>query len=424
MQRYIRFKIFVNMSSINIQQLIPKNEILPITSLSVFNSEAYPLSIFDEKIIDFFNALSRQIVQHPLLRRVPAATSLAFWLRKGNLQRIIGENQHLIDNKKYKVQPVGTVFHVCPSNVDTMFLYSLAASLLVGNKNILRLSKSVNETYINHIIEEIRGLLQKNEFAVFNDYLSIVRYEREKEINHFFSTHADARVIWGGDATVNTFKEFATKPRVKDLYFADRRSAVIVKAAEFIHQTAEEQIKIANKFYNDSYTFDQRGCSSPQMIFILGNPSDTKTFEDTFYKLLVNIAEKEYENDITSLASHKLNYLAMDAMDGYAIAQKHDNNYLVFAEVDTLDTEKETCGGGYFYTKHIENIQEIKTFINKKVQTISYHGLNKADLEEIHQLSYGIGIDRIVPIGNALDFDYIWDGYNLIEELSTKKVIF
>jgi hypothetical protein len=28
------------------------------------------------------------------------------------------------------------------------------------------------------------------------------------------------------------------------------------------------------------------------------------------------------------------------------------------------------------------------------------------------------GIDRIVPIGNALDIDFKWDGYDLIKTLS------
>ncbi len=28
------------------------------------------------------------------------------------------------------------------------------------------------------------------------------------------------------------------------------------------------------------------------------------------------------------------------------------------------------------------------------------------------------GIDRVVPIGRTLDFDLIWDGYNLVERLT------
>ena len=28
------------------------------------------------------------------------------------------------------------------------------------------------------------------------------------------------------------------------------------------------------------------------------------------------------------------------------------------------------------------------------------------------------GIDRIVPVGKTMDFDLIWDGYNLYERLT------
>ena len=33
------------------------------------------------------------------------------------------------------------------------------------------------------------------------------------------------------------------------------------------------------------------------------------------------------------------------------------------------------------------------------------------------------GIDRVVPIGNALDFNSIWDGYDLVEQFSRKVSI-
>ena len=28
------------------------------------------------------------------------------------------------------------------------------------------------------------------------------------------------------------------------------------------------------------------------------------------------------------------------------------------------------------------------------------------------------GIDRVVPVGKTMDFDLIWDGYNLVERLT------
>jgi hypothetical protein len=58
-----------------------------------------------------------------------------------------------------------------------------------------------------------------------------------------------------------------------------------------------------------------------------------------------------------------------------------------------------------------------------KVQTLSHWGFADEELLDLNKLSNCEGLDRIVPMGEALNFHYIWDGYNLFEELS-RKVFF
>ena len=82
-----------------------------------------------------------------------------------------------------------------------------------------------------------------------------------------------------------------------------------------------------------------------------------------------------------------------------------------------------TCGGGYFYLQNIQNVSELTDFSNKNYQTLTYFGLSQEEKIEIIKLSQGKGIERIVPIGKGLNFDYIWDGYNLIDELCSKKYL-
>ncbi len=33
------------------------------------------------------------------------------------------------------------------------------------------------------------------------------------------------------------------------------------------------------------------------------------------------------------------------------------------------------------------------------------------------------GVDRVVPVGRTMDFDLIWDGYNLVTQLTREVVI-
>jgi hypothetical protein len=68
---------------------------------------------------------------------------------------------------------------------------------------------------------------------------------------------------------------------------------------------------------------------------------------------------------------------------------------------------------GFFFEGKIKKIGKIKRFVNKKYQTITYYGMSGDDLQsEIIKNSIE-GIDRIVPFGNSLNIDMIWDGMDL-----------
>ena len=60
----------------------------------------------------------------------------------------------------------------------------------------------------------------------------------------------------------------------------------------------------------------------------------------------------------------------------------------------------------------------MKKFITKKCQTVSYFGFNKEQLKLFLLNSNLSGIDRMVPIGNALDINIVWDGFEVTKHLS------
>ena len=68
---------------------------------------------------------------------------------------------------------------------------------------------------------------------------------------------------------------------------------------------------------------------------------------------------------------------------------------------------------GYFYEYNIKNLNDIKNYINNRYQTLTYFGLNKIVLRNFAIKNRLDGIDRIVPIGQALDINFFWDGYDL-----------
>jgi len=411
------------MTDLEILQITPERKKLFITELKVLNKRNFKLPVFDPIVVSFFNNLSKSILADSDLNKVAALAALGFWLRKSHINQIIAENQHITNSKKIHSSPLGVVFHICPSNVDTMFLYSLAISLLVGNKNILRISQRFSDPLIEKIFELISDNLKKEEFKLLQEYICIVSYGHNNEINEYFSGKADARIIWGGDATINTFKTFATGTRTRDIAFADRISCSIFNTKAFNKETSETKKELARKFFNDSYTFDQKGCSSPQFIFLLGKAEDNKIFEKDFYDLLSYFSSHNYNNDIASIASMKLNKLVEDSINEQNVNSViKESNYLYFLNMDQINHDLiHSCGAGYFYVQQLNEINQIQELINKKVQTATYFGLSDNELIQLCDVSNGLGIDRIVPVGSALDFEYIWDGFNLLDELTSKK---
>ena len=73
---------------------------------------------------------------------------------------------------------------------------------------------------------------------------------------------------------------------------------------------------------------------------------------------------------------------------------------------------------GFFYELDINKLQNIKHLIKKKLQTITYFGYSKKFLEKFFSENNFNGIDRIVPIGQALELDFIWDGYDINKTLT------
>jgi len=403
-------------------QLVPEKKTVDTETLFSQLDNEYPIGVFDDLVIEFSNDFSKKILRNQVINRIPAYVALAYWLRKSNMKRIIAENQGNANNDRIQLSPLGTIFHICPSNVDTMFIYSLFVALLAGNKNVLRISSRIQDAGMNQIFVLFGGLLEDEKYKKLKGYIRVFSYERNTEINRLFSKNADGRIIWGGDETIRTFKTLTDNPRSRDLVFSDRQSLALFKTAYFNQLGMAEKSTVVKQFFNDAYSFDQKGCSSPQIVLTYGSLSDKETFQNDFYQILEGIVSENYDYDAASIASMKMNQLAIDAVDETISGYYGPNKNLIMAEMNS-SVINHACGGGYFYLKNLSDLFEISDFTHKKIQTLTYFGLNSSEKETILQLSNGKGIERLVPVGEGLSFDYIWDGYNLINELITKKYV-
>ena len=176
--------------------------------------------------------------------------------------------------------------------------------------------------------------------------------------------------------------------------------------------------RIIKRFYNDTYTMDQKGCSSPQAIVWLGK--ENKKIKEKFYKLLSKIAINNFDQNlaVTNEKISKLSLIAANSKLNFKLKFKNFNLVVVKLKNFNTEIEKIRPYNGTFVEINTNNLREIKKIISKKCQTVTYFGIESKKIKNFVIESGLSGVDRIVPVGRALDMNLIWDGKDLIFSLS------
>lgn len=389
---------------------LPKNE-----NFSLPSSTPNP---FDENTVDFLQSLSLQFLSNLKSRSFPELVALGYWLRRANVS-ILKQ-----DFKKYTPGCAvrlgkGLVFHIAPSNVDTIFVYSLVISLLSGNKNVVRISTK-NSDQILLLIELINICLENPSYLKIRDALRVIQYDHSEELNSYFSDNCDLRIIWGGDNSIRSIRNSPLRPHAVDITFTNKFSLAIVDVDGWAALPADKKDDQAKKFCTDVTTFNQNACSSPRMVVWLGgNTQERSTSKNDFW----NRVRLHWKHDETVQAadfSNRLLYMQSHMIEhGSSLAGAvEDDIYRLSITHATRADNIEFSGSGVFLELEIDNLNELTTIIDRKVQTISVAGFGNRELKQVFSELLPLGIDRIVPFGRALDFHPIWDGYNLWESFS------
>ena len=381
------------------------------------------LPAFDSLNLDFLSALSKKILDHPEIKTYPELVALAYWLRKSNLRTVAADFKNNIADSEMIV-PRGLAFHIAPSNVDSIFLYSWTLSLLAGNTNVIRISQNINPQ-LGSLLDIIKELINDRVWAEIKSRNIIITYPRDNEINTYISSRSDVRVLWGGDETVGSLKILPAKPGTKDILFSDKFSYTAVDALIYISLDDNEKKLLARNFCNDAYWFDQMACSSPRFVLFIGPRSECESSSTTFWELLAKELEKKKITDTPEIAVEKLTYMfetiSKTDLAAKSALPKSGKPTVLRVKRDEIKRTRESCGGGFFFECFLNDLEELIPLVNRKDQTLTYFGFFKDKLKLFASKVNGRGIDRIVPIGQALNFSPIWDGYSLLNEL-TKRV--
>lgn len=373
--------------------------------------EATNLPPFGPEQLGFAAALSRLLTTQSVIRPYPELVALGFWLRLANLQRM---QQAFVSSRAGRsFLPRGVVFHVAPSNVDTIFVYSWLLSLLAGNRNVIRISsrESPQTRLLLDCIAELFALPQWQGIAART---AVVRYGHEDVPSAWLSNHCDLRVVWGGDATVEKFRNFKLPVHATELNFANKLSLCMLDSAGVAALQEARLAQLANAFCNDAYWFGQMACSSPHLVFWLGGAASAHEAEARFWVAV----KRELDSRADSIsAANSMNKVV--AADSIAIE-------ITQARIEATDPrvtrvllptpamrDELYCGAGLFQEIVIGELADLLPHLTRRIQTVCYFGIDHTVWQEFVRTRLPAGIDRIVPVGHALDFESTWDGIDL-----------
>lgn len=372
-------------------------------------TDTCPKIPFDDSTVEFLHALSKTLMKSREAKAYPDVVTLGFWMRKSSVRTL--KERFQSDGADFKIGR-GVAFHIAPSNVPVNYAYSLLTGLLTGNANIVRIP-SKDFPQISIINSAINETLKS--YPEMKPYICLVRYGRDKKVNDLFSSLADTRIIWGGDNTISEIRKSPLGPRAGEIAFADRYSLAVIDSDKYL--LTDDKERLAEDFYNDTYLSDQNACTSPRLVVWMG--SKKQEAKELFWKLEHDLVKKKYPfQPIMGINKLTSSYLMAVINEDTHIEDREDN-YIVRVNVSEVkpDLMEFKDNSGYFFEYDCDDILEIRDFCNNThCQTIGFLG----DKETIiHLLTSGIkGVDRVVPIGKTMDFDFVWDGYNLVERLT------
>lgn len=388
-------------------------------SLDVVQSQA-PWPPFRDQALAFVGEVSAAILRGEAHRRHAELIAFAYEMRAVKLKEI-----------KARLQPAtaggvlrgrGLALHFAPANVDTIFLYSFMLSLLAGNTNIVRVSGKASEQ-VDLVLGTLNEVMARPEFADVAKRIVIVRYEHSDSITRELSSKVDVRVIWGGDRTVTTIREAPLPPLAREIVFPDRWSLAVFDATHFL--ASNRQRETVRNFANDAYWFAQMACSSPRLVAWRGDKATTDKASDAFFTMLGEEAQRHIDFIAPVDFVNKRNFEDEMAIRADVHIRAAQNNLVSVVRTEPRDVSRRTdfCGGGAFIDTRIDTLTDLKPLLDRRAQTIVSEGIDAAEWRKLLADVDLPGVDRIVPPGRALSFEFVWDGMDLLREFTRETSI-
>ena len=395
--------MILNLNSLPITVLLPNNSSGQIDT----NLTCLP---FSEQLIDELTELGTFLMT--IGRSVPSIVAAGYWLRKSHLLAI--KSQY----PTQQLQAKGTVFHIAPGNVDTLFFYSMIISVLCGNQTLLRVSNKLSADTQSLLDLINQFFIESTVSAIVKSLITVIQYDHNDSITAEISSASAARVIWGSDETIDYICQFSLNPCIdhnaNNICFPDRYSVAVIQIEN------DAQIKSAcDNLLRDIKPYFQQACSSPKVVYWLNT---AQHFQDKFWILIAKQLSEQESLEAADLISQLVYMQQLPLL----LKTKGTSNNKCTLKVDgllkvaelqtiTLDSIKSHNGLWVLLSIIINDLSDINLF--EHCQTVTMSGIELSEWNSCKDQP----MKRIIPAGQALAFSHIWDGIDLVDMLTMNR---
>ena len=374
------------------------------------------LKPFSSEILTFFENLSSELLFSSTSNtKWPDAVAFGSWIRKANLRKL-SERFSQIQALEGGIRlPRGLSLQFAPSNVEGLFLYSWALSVLLGNQTIVRLSSRRGEMS-DFILSAIEKAVLKSEII---PSWTFVDFERsDVTAASYLSNKADFIVIWGGDIAVKELGQLPRKAKSRIISFPDRESISVLDESSYVALSSSERDKVADLIARDIATFGQQACSSPKAFFWISSDSSDGGARDLYLRMAKSRYSIEQLSPAEKIQIHTFIYAS--AAQGLMDSDSSTENFGSFTVTSNIQRNNllHHPGLGLILEHKGNALSDVFDVIRESDQTITYFGVNKQEIADLFVDSPSKYPLRVVPVGQAVEFDYRWDGLNLLEEFT------
>ncbi|MEO1036277.1 MAG: acyl-CoA reductase [Pseudomonadota bacterium] len=413
-------------SAVNIRYAADQQPTFAATLERLQSAGARPRLGVGERL-DAMHALAAEILNpaSELRKRVPSqglaylATFLQRSYLEGLLKREIGDLDSLQafadvgSRKSIRRVPRGVVCHWLAGNVPLLAMFSWAVSVLLGNKNVMRLS-SRQQDVVSPFLEALQSISAIGE-QIANETVVASFPSSDAESHAAMSSVADARIAWGGEEAVTAVRSLAAPWECEDIVFGPRVSLAVVDP-EFIDN------KGIARLATDAVIFDQLACSSPQCVFVKAprDSDELSTFRETF--------EAAFEKATMTYPRHSLDFSesyiieldrARAVLEGGTVFHDSSTRWTVAVMPAPNDTIQ--CANHFVQLIPFDSLDTVYEFIPLNIQT-AVTQLGPDDYDEFTEEAAHRGVCRFPRPGEGNNFENPWDGVGLVSRL-TRAVI-